>query len=140
MSQRPTLLKHLRKHRAITLLAVAAMWLQVVAFGLHLSTSARAAAGAAAGTSVAGEFFGIICTANGLAAMSLDGSEPAAATGNDCAVCALTALNDLGVNDQSQTCERPVHAITTLFWMPAHSEGMVSVSPRVGTSRAPPLL
>ncbi|WP_139229196.1 DUF2946 family protein [Cohaesibacter marisflavi] len=136
MNQNPTLFRRLHSQRAITLLALCAMWLQVLAFGIHLSTSAEAAAG----TSGDDMYFGIICTANGLAAVSFDGEETPATLEKDCAICALTALHDLGFNNHTQPCERPVHSIRTVFWPTAPSDGTLSLSPRVGTSRAPPLL
>ena len=136
MNQKSTLFKHLRSQRAATLLALCAMWLQVLALGIHLSTSAQAAAGAS-GDEI---YFGIICTANGLASVSFDGQDAPATFEENCTFCALTALHNLGVNINAQPCVRPVHSIKTVFWPTSPSDGALSLSPRVGSSRAPPLV
>ena len=112
------------------------MWLQVLAFGVHLSTSAQAAAGASSEET----FFGIICTANGLASIPLGGQETPATLESDCAICSLTALHNLSIANHVQTFERPVHVIRAVVWPVSLSDGPLSLSPRVGTSRAPPLV
>nr|WP_321454796.1 hypothetical protein [uncultured Cohaesibacter sp.] len=136
MIQKPTLFKRLRNHRALSVLALFAMWIQVLAFCLHLVSTANAAAGA----QDQGEFFGIICTANGLAAVPFDGHDSPATLEKDCAICAISAINDLGIDGDAQPFDRPVHAVSMVFWPTSPSDSTLSLSPRVGTSRAPPLL
>jgi hypothetical protein len=136
MTSNPTMLKLMRRQKAITLVALCAIWLQILAFGLHSTASARAAAGVASKS----VFAGFICTANGLAAVPIKDNEAPANLEKDCAICALTALGDLGVHDCALPFARASHKVATVFWPSSSSDRTLSLSPRVGASRAPPLL
>ena len=136
MTSNPTMLSLMRHQKTITLVALCAIWLQILAFGLHSTASARAAAG----VPLQSEFAGFICTANGLAAVAIKDSEAPVNLEKDCTICALTAFGDFGIHDNVLPFVRTSHKVATVFWPLSSSDSTLPLSPRVGASRAPPLL
>lgn len=123
--------------RAAVSWALLAMWLQVVFAGLHLATVSHALGGPVANQAA----IWTICTAEGNI-LTLDESGDPISRGIEtlCAIC-VSGVADGLVLDMPQPValnfsppilyDRPLPGFDTPWWKP---------SPRVGTSRAPPLL
>lgn len=120
---------------AFSLLAMLAIWLQVIFSGLHVAAEAHAATGGNATTSP----FWMICSANGLLELDVDGNPVSSQFAqSDCAICASGAVDLWTIGDLKP---QNVELIRFQRVPPAYfaQTGYIdSLSPRAGATRAPP--
>ena len=129
------LFTRLRHSPALLPLAFFAMWLQITFATIHLASTARAATGA----STQDAPFWMICTAGGLIKTSgSDTNKGSPQTASDCAICASSAVDLWHAAPFHISDTTAFQAIAKTSWQMIRDICIASLSPRAGSSRAPP--